>query len=222
MTSTVSAGGPVRFWDRGEAGCRLAAVLAGHGRQRDSIVLALPRGGVPVAYEVALVLGLPLDVFLVRKLGVPGHAELTFGAISSGGVRMLNTKLIRRLGISNVVIDRVTAEQQLVLRRREACYRGERPTPTLVGHDVILVSDGLASGATISNAVGALRRRSPASIVVAVPVADSEVWRELQAEADAVVCAFTPEAFHEVSGCYDDFAPVTDDQIRDLLDRSAS
>lgn len=175
-----------------------------------------------MGYEIALVLGLPLDVFIVRKLGVPGRSELAFGAISSGGVRVLNAELIRRLRIADHVVDRITAEQRLVLARREASYRGDRPPPTVAGRDVILVDDGLATGASMRAALLALRRRSPASVVVAIPIAAPDACADLRVEADEVVCALTPEPFGAVGRWYEDFTPTTDDQVRDLLARAPS
>ncbi|MGQ0744056.1 MAG: phosphoribosyltransferase [Acidimicrobiales bacterium] len=215
--------GPVlcrpRFWNRGDAGCRLAARLAGHGRRSDSLVLALPRGGVPVGYQVAEFLGLPLDVFLVRKLGVPGRSELAFGAISSGGVRVLNPELIKRLRLADHVVERITTEQRMVLRRQESAYRGDRPAPAVSGRHVILVDDGLATGASMRAALVALRRRHPASIVVAVPIADPRVCAELEG-ADEVVWACAPENFGAVSRWYQDFSATTDEEVKDLLARA--
>ncbi len=211
---------PARFWDRSNAGCQLATRLAGHGRSPQSIVLALPRGGVPVAYEVATFLGLPLDVFLVRKLGLPGRSELAIGAISSGGVRVLNKALIRRLHVADHLVERVTAEQRLVLCRREASYRNGRPACTVTGRSVILVDDGLATGATMGAAIAALRRRSPASVVVATPIAPPSVCAQLETQVDEVVCAHTPEEFGTLGRWYQDFSPTTDDQVREILARS--
>jgi putative phosphoribosyl transferase len=209
------------FRDRTEAGQLLAAKLAPYAQRPDVLVLALPRGGVPVAYEVARALGAPLDVYLVRKLGVPGHEELAMGAIATGGVRVLNEAVVDALHISPATIDAVAAAEQRELARRERLYRGTRPAPDVRGRTVILVDDGLATGATMRAAVAALRQQQPARIVVAVPIAAPETCDELRAEVDEIVCAITPEPFYAVGLWYEDFAPPTDDEIRTLLDRAA-
>jgi predicted phosphoribosyltransferase len=185
------------------------------------LVLALPRGGVPVAFEVARSLHAPLDVFLVRKLGVPGHPELAMGAIASGGVRALNEDVLRVLQIPEEVIDSVAEEEQQELVRREQLYRGARPAPDVRGRTVILINDGLATGSTMRAAVAALRQQQPARIVVAVPVGAPETCAELQDEADQMVCARMPEPFHAVGLWYSDFAQTTDDEVRELLERAA-
>src|SRR5213082_4017978 len=180
---------PSRFRDRHEAGWRLADKLSPYAKRSDVLVLALPRGGVPVAYEVARALQAPLDVFLVRKLGVPGYEELAMGAVATGGVRVLNDEIVNGLRIPDYVIDAVTAWQQQELARREQLYRGDSPAPDVRGRTVILVDDGLATGSTMRAAVAALRQQGPARIVVAVPVAAPETCSYLGEEADEVVCA---------------------------------
>jgi putative phosphoribosyl transferase len=187
--------------------------------QPDVLVLALPRGGVPVAFEVAQALHAPLDVFIVRKLGMPGHEELAIGAIASGGVRVLNEDLIRLLGIPNNVLEDITARELEELRRREAAYRGSRPPEPIAGRTVILVDDGLATGASMRAAVRALRREGAARIVVAVPVAAADTCESLRPEVEDVVCAVTPEPFTAVGAWYEDFRQTTDEEVRELLDR---
>ena len=181
------------------------------------IVLGLPRGGVPVAYEVARALGAPLDVFVVRKLGMPGQSELALGAIASGGIQVFNQSLIRRAGLPNEAIKRVALREQEELRRRERVYRGDRPAPELRGKVVILVDDGLATGATMRAAVQAVRERNPARVIAAVPTAAIEVCDALREEADEVVCAFTPEPFNAVGLWYEDFTQTSDAEVRRLL-----
>ncbi len=210
-----------RFRDRVAAGRQLAADLAEYAHRPDIVVLALPRGGVPVAYEVARALGAPLDVFLVRKLGVPGQEEVAMGAVATGGVRVLNDSIVRSLGIPREVIDAVTARELEELAHRERLYRGDRPPVDVRGRTVILVDDGLATGATMVAAVRALRQRGPARIVVAVPIAPPETCAALRAEADDVVCTMTPEPFRAVGVWYQDFSQTTDDEVRALLARSA-
>ncbi|HSJ54017.1 MAG TPA: phosphoribosyltransferase [Anaerolineae bacterium] len=205
------------FRDRTDAGRRLARHLDEYGGDPDVIVLALPRGGVPVAYEVAQALDAPLDVFLVRKLGFPGQPELAMGAIASGGIRVLNREVVRSLGVDARTIDAVAAVEQEELERRARAYRGDRPPPDVAGRKVLLVDDGLATGASMRAAVKALRQREPAEIAVAVPVAAPETCTEFQALVENVVCAATPEPFHGVGAWYDDFGQTTDDQVRELL-----
>ena len=208
------------FRDRRHAGRVLAQILAGYANRSDVIVLALPRGGVPVAYEVAKALHAPLDVFVVRKLGVPGHEEYAMGAIASGGVRVLNDEVVQRLGISDAAVDAVTRFEQGELERRERLYRAGRPLPDLRGRTVIVVDDGLATGSTMLAAVRALRAQQPARIVVAVPTAAAETCAQLRSEADEVVCATTPEPFRAVGTWYDDFSQTSDEEVRELLARA--
>jgi putative phosphoribosyl transferase len=224
------------FRDRADAGKRLAERLAtgpfqgtglvtgpfqGTGlRSRGwdaPVVLGLPRGGVPIAYEVARVLEAPLDVFVVRKLGVPGQEELAMGAIASGGVRVVNRDVVGALGLSPAVLDRVAAAEQLELERRERLYRGARALQPLAGRTVILVDDGLATGSTMRAAVRAVRQHGPARVVVAVPVAAAATCEELKAEVDEVVCLATPDPFLAVGRFYDDFTQTTDREVREQL-----
>jgi predicted phosphoribosyltransferase len=211
-----------RFRDRRDAGRMLAAHLGRYARRPDVLVLALPRGGVPVAAEVARALGAPLDVFIVRKLGVPRYEELAMGAVATGGVRVLNESVIRGLRIPDKVVDAVTASEQDELLRRERVYRGDRPPPDLRGRTVILVDDGLATGATMQAALAALRQQRPAGIVVAVPVAATETCHALQAEADDVVCVVTPEPFYAVGAWYSDFTQTSDEEVRAMLASAAA
>jgi predicted phosphoribosyltransferase len=209
------------FRDRREAGQLLATALSRYAGRPDVVVLALPRGGVPVAYEVAQALGAPLDVFVVRKLGVPGHEELAMGAVATPGVRVLNEEVVRGLGIPARMIEAVAAREQAELARRERLYRGDRPPVDVHGRTVILVDDGLATGTSIHAAIQALRQRQPARIVVAVPIAAPDRCEALKDQVDDVVCAVTPEPFHAVGLWYDDFSQTTDDEVRELLARSA-
>src|ERR1700687_2200903 len=208
---------PGLFRDRREAGRLLAAKLTAYANRPDVIVLALPRGGVPVAYEVARGLGTPLDVFVVRKLGVPGYEELAMGAIATGGVRVLNDQLVERLGIGEQTIEAIAARERQELERRERLYRGDRPPPDVRGRTVILVDDGLATGATMYAAIEALRQQNPARIVVAVPTASPETCEEMKTKADEVICAITPEPFHAVGRWYRDFSQTTDEEVGVLL-----
>jgi putative phosphoribosyl transferase len=209
-----------RFRDRSDAGRRLAARLTRYAGRSDVLVLALPRGGVPVAFEVAQALGAPLDVFLVRKLGMPGHEEFAIGAIASGGVRVVNEETLRDYGISAQQVDAVAEAEQRELERRERQYRGLRPFPSVAGRTVILIDDGLATGSTMRAAVRALREEGPARIVVAVPTAPPETCADLRAIVEDVVCLMTPEPFYAVGLWYEDFAQTTDDEVRDLLERA--
>jgi predicted phosphoribosyltransferase len=208
--------------DRKDAGRRLAALLSPYQGAPALVVLGLPRGGVPVAYEVARALGAPLDVFTARKLGVPRHEELAMGAIATGGACVLNEDVIRQLGIPASEIERVRIVEQAELERRERTYRGDRPPLDAHGSTVILVDDGLATGATMRAAVAALRLQHPAKIVVAVPVASREACAALRAVADACVCAATPPAFYGVGAWYDDFGQTQDAEVRALLDDAAN
>src|ERR1700692_4012694 len=210
------------FRDRQDAGCQLAVKLAGYAGDAGVLVLGLPRGGVPVAYEVTRALHAPLDVFVVRKLGVPGHRELAMGAIASGGVRVLNHDVIESLQISPPIIDAAAAYEQSELDRQQRVYRDVLPFSNRPGRTVIIVDDGLATGSTMRAAVRALRQSGPARIVVAVPVGAAETCRSLRDEADAVVCATVPQDFHAVSLWYDEFSQTTDQEVRTLLEAAAA
>jgi putative phosphoribosyl transferase len=210
------------FRDREEAGQLLAETLREYANRDDVVVLALPRGGVPVGFEVAKALKAPLDVFVVRKLGLPGQEELAMGAIASGGARVLNRDVVRALGIPGEVIEQVTQEEQRELERREREYRDGRPPIDVRGRTVILVDDGLATGSSMRVAVLALKQKEPAQIVVAVPVAPRETCMELESVADRVVCAVTPEPFWGVGQWYADFSQTSDEEVRGLLRRAAS
>jgi predicted phosphoribosyltransferase len=208
------------FHDRSDAGRRLGARLEDYAGRADVIVLGLPRGGIPVAYEVARRLGAPLDVFVVRKLGVPGQEELAMGAIASGGVRVLNEEVVEELGLSLREVADVEEHERAELERRERDYRGDRPPLDVRGRVVVLVDDGLATGATMRAAVAALRRLSPSQIVVAVPVADPSVCEALEGEADDVLCAVRPDPLVAVGLWYEDFTQTTDQEVRALLERA--
>jgi putative phosphoribosyl transferase len=208
------------FHDRREAGRLLAAKLAAYANRLDVLVLALPRGGVPVAFEVARALNAPLDVFIVRKLGVPGHEELAMGAVATGGVRVLNDEIVSVLRIPDYFINEVVAQELQELERRERLYRGDLPPPDVRGRTVILVDDGLATGATMYAAIQALRQQQPARIVVAVPTASPESCEGLRTEVDEVICGITPEPFYAVGFWYEDFSQTADEEVRDLLARS--
>jgi putative phosphoribosyl transferase len=207
------------FRDRTEAGRRLASLLIGYAG-KDAIVLALPRGGVPVAYEIAAALDLQLDVFLVRKLGLPGHEELAMGAIAGGGVRVLDEDVVRRHGVDHRVLEDVERRERVVLESRSRLYRGSRPEPFLRGRTVVLVDDGLATGSTMKAAVAAVRRERPARVVVAVPVAPEETVRELSTLVDEVACVATPEPFWGVGIWYERFPQTSDEEVQDLLARA--
>jgi putative phosphoribosyl transferase len=205
------------FKDRADAGRKLAARLTRYADRGDVLVLALPRGGVPVAYEVAKELKAPLDVFLVRKLGVPGYEELAMGAIASGGVRVINEELVNYLGIPDQVIEAIAAVEQRELERRALTYRDNRPPPDVKDRVVILIDDGLATGSTMRAAAASLRRQKPRRIVVAVPVSSSEICDEFRSEVDEIVCAVTPQNFQGVGLWYDDFSQTSDEEVRQLL-----
>ncbi len=209
------------FRDRVEAGRILATKLSAYKNRPGVLVLGLPRGGIPVAYEVAQELGAPLDVFLVRKLGLPGHEELAMGAIASGGVQVLNADVVNLFRVPLDVIDHIAAREQAELNRREQAYRQGRPAPVIEGRTVILVDDGLATGSTMRAAVAAVRQKAPERIVVAVPVAAPSTCDEFRDEVDEVICAETPEPFHAVGLWYEDFTQTTDAEIRELLNRAA-
>jgi len=205
------------FRNRTEAGKLLASHLAEYGNCPDVLVLALPRGGVPVAFEVAKALNLPLDICLVRKLGVPGHKELAMGALASDGVRVLNYDVVSWLNISSNTIDEVASKELRELQRRDRAYRGNRPPPDIKNRTVILVDDGLATGSTMRAAITVLQLEQPQRIIVAVPVAPQAICKELQAEVDRVVCLLTPEPFYAIGLWYEDFSQTTDDEVRELL-----
>jgi putative phosphoribosyl transferase len=206
------------FRDRADAGRQLAGRLGAYAGRKDVRVLGLPRGGVPVAAEVARVLGAPLDVFVVRKLGVPGHEELAMGAIASGGVRVLNDEVVGVLRIPPAEIEAAASRAAAELRRRESLYRGDRPPVDVRGRSVILVDDGLATGSTMRAAAAALRRLEPARTVVAVPVAAPETFADLRREVDEVVSVLLPESFYAVGAWYEDFSQTTDAEVRRYLD----
>jgi putative phosphoribosyl transferase len=209
------------FRDRFEAGRILGQRLAGIIDDPNPLVLALPRGGVPVGFEVAQALNADLDIFLVRKLGVPGHEELAMGAIASGGVRVLNYALIQQLGVPPELVDRVTAREQQEIERRERLYREGRPAPEVSQRTVILVDDGLATGATMLAAAQALRAKQPKRIIVAVPVASKEACEEFGKYVDQIICLATPEPFYAVGAWYENFSQTSDDEVRELLERAA-
>lgn len=210
------------FTDRRHAGRVLASRVTKYAGRDDVIVLALPRGGVPVAYEVAAALSAPMDVFLVRKLGTPGHRELAMGAIASGGVRVVNQDVVQWYGISEAAIDRIAREEQEELERRERVYRDDRPAPDLANKIVVLIDDGLATGSTMRAAVQAVRARRPARVVIAVPVGAPQTCAELAVSADEVICARMPEPFSAVGQWYLNFEQTDDAEVRELLQKSAA
>jgi putative phosphoribosyl transferase len=209
------------FHDRADAGRALAKQLDGHAGRHDVVVLALPRGGVPVGYHVAEALGAPLDIFVVRKLGTPGHRELAMGAIASGGVRVLNDDVVRWLNIRPEQIESVAREEEQELIRREAAYKAGRPPVSLKDRVVILVDDGLATGSTMKAAVQAVKQHGPSRVIVAVPVGAPETCRDLREYADEVVCVSMPERFSAVGQWYERFDQTSDDEVRVLLTRAA-
>jgi predicted phosphoribosyltransferase len=210
------------FRDRTEAGQLLAKKLARYANRPDVLVLGLPRGGVPVAFEVARKLQAPLDVFVVRKLGVPGHRELAMGAIATGGVRVLNEEVLKGLRISSAAIDAVAAEEGRELRRRELAYRGHEAAPVVEGRTVILVDDGIATGSTMRAAIRALKKQRPARLVVAVPTAAPSSEQELRREADEMIALMTPEDFFAVGQWYENFSQTTDAEVARLLEQAGS
>jgi len=205
------------FSDRIDAGRRLAKKLDVYGGRNDVLVLGIPRGGVPVAFQVATELGAPLDVFVVRKLGVPSHEELAFGAIATGGVRVLDAQIVDEVGISELEIERIAAKERQELNRRESVYRGGRPPLNLGGKTVILVDDGIATGASTLAAITALRELKPARIVLAAPVAPASTCRRLRRKVDDLVCLDTPEDFFAIGQFYEDFSQVSDEEVTSLL-----
>jgi putative phosphoribosyl transferase len=207
------------FGDRREAGRELATLLPASLRSEGVVVLALPRGGVPVAFEIALALGAPLDVFLVRKLGTPGHPELAMGAIASGGIRVLNDEVVQYLNIRRELIDAVAEREQTELERRQAAYRHGRPMPSLRNRTVILVDDGLATGSTMKAAVAAVKHQEPKRVIVAVPVGAPDTCQALRNLADEVICARMPTSFAAVGQWYRDFSQTTDEEVTDLLEK---
>ena len=210
------------FRDRRDAGRCLGALLGHLAGEPSLLVLGLPRGGVPVAAEVAAALGAPLDVYLVRKLGLPGQPELAMGAIASGGARVMNAGVIAASEVSRDAVEEVAQEEGRELERRERALRGERPVPAVAGRTVVLVDDGIATGSTMRAAISALRALGAGRIVVGVPVAAPDTCRELEEEVDAVVCAATPERLAAISVWYDDFTQTTDDEVRSALERAAA
>ena len=214
---------PERYADRTDAGHQLARALAPRYEGRgDVIVLGLPRGGVPVAFEIASALDAPLDVFIVRKIGLPGHEEFGIGAIASGGVRVVDEQVLRAYGVDDATLERITERERQELERRERRYRDDRPFPDLRGRSVILVDDGLATGSTMRAAVAALREEAPREIVVAVPVGARETCTALASHVDDLVCLWTPEPFYAVGLWYENFDQTTDEEVHDLLERAAA
>ncbi len=209
------------FKDRYDAGRKLSAELTGF-RENNPILLGLPRGGVPVAYEAAKNLGADLDIFLVRKIGVPGREELAMGAIASGGVRVLNDNVINILNISEDSIEEASQKEKEELQRREKIYRDNRPFPSLENKTAILIDDGLATGASMRAAIKALKRHSPKKVIVAVPTASKDTCNEIKADVDEIICAFTPAVFRGVGEWYDDFSQTTDQEVIDLLEDAHS
>ena len=208
------------FQDRIEAGRLLAREFMRYADQPDLIVLGLPRGGVPVAFEVARALRAPLDVFVVRKLGTPGQPELAMGAIASGGVRVINDEVVREMGIPADVIDAVAEEEGRELKRRELAYRGSHSGPEVRGRTVLLIDDGVATGSTLRAAIRALKSQHPARLVVGVPAAAGSTCRELRPEVDEFVALMTPEPFHAVGEWYQNFGQTSDSEVTELLDRA--
>ena len=209
-----------RFHDRKEAGKLLAAKLTAYANRQDAIVLALPRGGVPVGFEIAQALHISLDVIVVRKLGVPGQEELTIGAIATGGIRILNNDVVQFLDIPNELIEKVAANEQQELERRELLYRGELPACDISGRTVILVDDGIAIGATMHAAVAAIKQNQPSRVIIAVPTAAPSTCDEFTEEVDELVCIIRPEPFIAVSYWYRQFSQTSDEEVRHLLEQA--
>ena len=211
-----------RFLDRSDAGRQLARALAPrYAGRADLVVLGLPRGGVPVAYEIATALDAPLDVFIVRKLGLPGHEEFGIGAIASGGLRVVDENALRTYGVDPAMLERIVERERQELERRERLYRDDRPLPDLRGRVAVLVDDGLATGSTMRAAVAALHVEAPREIVIAVPVGARETCEAMATEVDDLVCLWTPEPFYAVGLWYDDFDQTLDAEVHDLLERAA-
>ncbi len=210
----------IPFKDRKDAGRRLAQKLSAYAEQPNPLILALPRGGVPVAFEVALALRVALDILIVRKLGLPGQDELAIGAIAPGGIRVLNGDIIHMLGVPDEVIDFVVNRETQELQRRETHYRGDRPAPEVRGRTVFLIDDGLATGASMRAAVAGLRAQRPARIIMAVPVAAPEACEAFRSDVDEVVCTMTPQPFYGVSRWYEDFSQISDEEVRALLEEA--
>ncbi len=211
---------PIVFRDRTEAGRLLARELKAYENSTNVKVLGIPRGGVPVAYEIALQIHAPLDVFIVRKLGVPGQEELGFGAIASGGIRFLDDEIVKAVGISELEIELIAATEGQELARRERAYRGGRPRLKVEGQIVILVDDGIATGSSMRVAINALRQLKPAQIVVAIPVAPDSTCRRLRPEIEDLICLHMPESFYAIGEFYEDFSQVSDQEVTDALRRS--
>lgn len=210
----------IPFKDRRDAGRMLGQKLSAYAEQPNPLILALPRGGVPVAFEVALALRVALDILIVRKLGLPGQDELAIGAIASGGIRVLNGDIIRMLGVPDEVIDFLVNRESQELQRRESLYRGDRPAPEVRERTVFLIDDGLATGASMRAAVAGLRARRPARIIMAVPVAAPEACEAFRSAVDKIVCVMTPEPFYGVSRWYEDFSQISDEEVRALLEEA--
>jgi len=210
-----------RFRDRREAGEKLGKELAAYANRSDVIVLGLARGGLPVAFQVAKRLDAPMDVFLVRKLGVPGREELAMGAIASGGIRVVNDDVVRSVGLSEQDIEEVAEREQQELERREKMYRGDRTSPELEGRTIILVDDGMATGASMKSAVQAVKQTRPAAVVVAVPTAAPQTVEEISGEVDDIVCLTTPQPFMAVGTWYEDFSQTSDEEVKHFLERAA-
>ena len=211
-----------RFHNRTDAGRQLAAALVRYGGRNDVVVLGLPRGGLPVAFEVAWSLDAPLDVFVVRKIGLPGHEEFGIGAIASGGVRVVDEEVLRAYGVDADTLDRITDRERRELERRERVYRDDRPFPALEDRVVILVDDGLATGSTMRAAIAALRAKRPREIVVAVPVGARETCTAIAQLADHLVCLETPDPFYAVGLWYENFDQTDDEEVHELLERAAA
>jgi len=205
------------FLNRVNAGCKLAKKLDAYAGRKDVLVLGIPRGGVPVAFQVAAELGAPLDVFVVRKLGAPWRPELAFGAIATGGIRILDTQIVESLGITDLEIERIAARERQELDRRERVYRGTRPPLNVDGKTVILVDDGIATGASTRAAIAALRKLKPARIVLAAPIGPASTCSRLRLEVEDLICLDTPEAFYAIGEFYEDFSQVSDEEVTNLL-----